>query len=233
MERLLYKLKRGFIKLRSISSRNEGPFIASILLFGFLLIYPMYGSLHPKETGIYLVGVNTPAGTAFKIGPKTLMTAAHVCLAIENTGQITVIKGKTHLKVTSVKYPPDVKADACILHTETKVPGNTFKLSTREVNYKEPITSYGYGNAKEPLTEIRSEVIDMVRNVRAPFLYGDQVYIVGDGLIIPGMSGGPVLAQDGTVVGINSMLIFNPNQNISQATNYVRGWAEKELENAL
>lgn len=137
-------------------------------------------------------------GTGFVIAPEYLMTNAHV---VAGASLVAVEVGSERLRASVVRYDPH--DDVAVLH----VPGLTrpaLKFASGPVEVGAGAVVAGYP-LNGPLTVGAARIAQRF-DLRGPDIYADatvlrEVYTLR-GTVRPGNSGGPLLAPDGTVIGV-------------------------------
>lgn len=218
-----------FCKFIVLLFNPETLILILIILLSMLLFEKKAES---KDTGVYLLQISNPEksyvrslGSSFKVGPKTLITAAHVCLALYGPLPSYAARNGLKLQIVDVSLHPEPGIDACIVRTKEHIPGHTFELANEAVSLDTTVTAIGYPNAREPASHMPSEVIFWLVDDAAP----EKVkYITTFGLIVPGMSGGPLLNPEGKVVGINAAVSFTEIRSVFQSAAYVVPWVKAQ-----
>lgn len=136
-------------------------------------------------------------GTGFLYAEDHLLTNAHVVAGVEEP---EVLLGDESVPATVVLY--DSELDLAVLQLDSE---DRATLPLREgAQAKEPVVILGYpqdGPYDAQAGRIRAE-----QRLRSPDIYGNgsvirEVYSLR-GLVRPGNSGGPIVARDGSVVGV-------------------------------
>ena len=151
-----------------------------------------------KVRGVALSCSRQIEGSSFVIGPEKVMTNAHV---VAGTDTVTVEQGRATLPATVVLYDPD--RDIAVLD----VPGLTRPALTFAAKAGRPGQSAapaGYP-LDGPFTITPGRVSSAV-TLRGPNIYSSatvsrQVYTLRSA-VRAGNSGGPLLATDGSVLGV-------------------------------
>jgi hypothetical protein len=162
-----------------------------------------------KETGVYIVSSDTtPIGTAFKVGKHKVVTAKHVCEYIGSI-ELANISNKVESKlIKSIHIYPYLGYDMCVMKTYKKLNGYEYKISNNGVSKYQYLQSLGYPHAKLPI-EIKHLHVKTQLEISKPFYFMDvslpaEYFIRTNKPIIRGMSGGPVLNDEGLVIGLNA-----------------------------
>ncbi|NNG34868.1 MarP family serine protease [Nakamurella aerolata] len=146
-------------------------------------------------------------GTGWVIAPEQVMTNAHV-VAGANTTSVS-IDGQQY-RASVVRYEPDI--DVAVLRVPgLTAPALTFDPAPRESGTSAVVAGYPLNG---PYTVVPARVSTMFE-LRGPNIYQDstvqrEVYTLR-AVVKPGNSGGPLLASDGTVIG----LIFGTAPDVS------------------
>jgi len=149
-------------------------------------------------------------GSGFIVDPKGLiLTNFHV---IEGGRKIEVTVGKK-------PYPAQVvlrdKGDDLAL-LKIDAPNLTPVVLADSKNLQVGQEVYAIGNPFGLNGTMTTGIISALRSVRGPEGNLIENAIQTDAAINPGNSGGPLLNRHGEVIGINSMIATNPNQQVEQ-----------------
>ncbi len=139
-------------------------------------------------------------GTGFFVAPDQVITNFHV-IADEPSPKIIFPDGKF---VTPRKILGNKDVDLAVLFTEAKYPDLVLPLPDR-IGFKEdePLIATGYPLGTDltgKATSLRGRFIDFRKSKQMPI-----GYIQTDISLVKGMSGGPLVDQCGSVVGINTI----------------------------
>lgn len=146
-------------------------------------------------------------GSGFVIGPGKLLTNAHV---VAGTDTVTVEVGSSSLRATVVRYDPD--RDLAVLD----VPGLTrpaLTFAAKAARSGQSAAPAGYP-LDGPFTITPGRVSSQI-TLRGPNIYSSatvnrQVYSLRSA-VRPGNSGGPLLATDGSVLGVVFGAAYQPD----------------------
>lgn len=139
-------------------------------------------------------------GTGFFVAPDQVITNFHV-IADEPSPKIIFPDGKF---VTPVKILGNKDVDLAVLFTEKQYNNLVLPLPER-ISFRpdEPLIATGYAlgtGLTGKATTLRGRFIDFRKSKEMP-----TAYIQSDISLVEGMSGGPLVDQCGSVVGINTM----------------------------
>ncbi len=170
------------------------------------------GKLHHKNNG----GWDEQAGTGIVFAPNHILTCAHV------VNGVALTKGQTfEVNETQTFQGIECRVEQCFVHQEadvavirvdqplTPAPG----LSFLPPEIAQPVFTLGYSLIPEvnntPVTMQRGEVTNESVTTR----YGNNFFLYS-AIARPGNSGGPILSNDGYIVGITSRdLVFDNGKN--------------------
>jgi S1-C subfamily serine protease len=137
-------------------------------------------------------------GTGFVAGKGLVVTNAHVVAGIQHP--YLQDRNGNH-RATIINFDPDL--DIAILHTDN-LTGKSLTLNPRTFESGTPAAVLGYPEGG-PLTARPAAVLTMLlasgRNIYGRGDSVRQVYEVQTE-VLPGNSGGPLLAEDGSVIGV-------------------------------
>ncbi|MGY5317703.1 S1C family serine protease [Neomicrococcus lactis] len=152
-------------------------------------------------------------GTAFVIGERFVMTAAHV---VEGASQISVeVGGQTFEGVT---VGLDTENDLAVVRLDSRTNEYAFKFADGDPAVGSEVAVIGYP-LNEDLSFTKGTVSGLNRSMY-PGESGPGNFIQTDTSINPGNSGGPMINRRGEVVGVVSFSRLDPNQagNVGTAT---------------
>lgn len=139
-------------------------------------------------------------GSGFFINENQVLTNFHV-IADEPSPKIVFPDGKIE---TPNKIVGDVNADLAILTIQNKYPDFVYPLPDNFLlTENEPLISAGYAlgsNIKGNVTILRGNFVDYRNSKKNPV-----GYIQTSISLVPGMSGGPLVDQCGSLRGVNTM----------------------------
>lgn len=138
------------------------------------------------------------SGSGFVVGNGLVATNAHVVAGIKNP--YVQDEGGTN-KSTVIWFDPDL--DFAVLRT-SKLAGNVLNISSATIKPGTPAAVLGYPGGGD-FNAGAAAVLDQI-NASGRNIYGTghtlrQVYEI-KGTVVPGNSGGPLIAQDGSVIGV-------------------------------
>ena len=157
-------------------------------------------------------------GTGFFIHPNILATNYHV------------VKGATNLFLLNKENPVSVstvlafdkQTDLVLLYSP--IQGKPLSFSSSPLAYGEEVTTIGYPKGES------------LQKYPGIFLGWEKIHEIWHiqihGYIIPGMSGGPVLNEQGEVVGVNRLGSFLSASRLRGAilANYLKDMLDKALD---
>lgn len=139
-------------------------------------------------------------GSGFFISENQVLTNFHV-IDSEPSPKVILPDGKI---VTPTKIIGDKNADLALLFVDGKYPDLVYSLPDKiEFSDNEPLISAGYAlgtDIKGDATIVRGNYIDYRTSKKNPV-----GYIQTNISLVPGMSGGPLVDQCGSLVGVNTM----------------------------
>lgn len=114
----------------------------------YLARYPVTPAVATPETFEVLISEGT--GTAFAVGPHTVITAGHVCYleAAEGHENIWLRTGRVAIRAKMVAWEmtPDVSGDLCVLHTDADLgPGLILADAPPQFGAKDTVIGYPLG----------------------------------------------------------------------------------------
>lgn len=149
------------------------------------------------------------AGTAFAIGPRTLITNAHV---VENDAAPTIVSRDGTTRVATVVAGADHELDVAVLATDTDLPGRMLSwASADELAEGQPVVALGYPVPDHSFTVTPATVMSFQTEGRI------RQALRLDGLVDKGNSGGPALTATGEVAGVVTGLLGSGYQWIAVA----------------
>jgi S1-C subfamily serine protease len=136
-------------------------------------------------------------GTGFLYSPNRIMTNAHVVAGVDEP---RVLVGDQEVPARVVYYNPDI--DLAVLAVDDL--GRPFLQFDREGSSGDSAAVLGYPN--DGPYDVQAARIRGEQRLRSPDIYGDgtvirEVYSIRS-LVRPGNSGGPLVSEDGDVLGV-------------------------------
>lgn len=188
--------------------------------------------INQPSTALYRIAVNDrPFCSAFKVSNNKLLTAKHCCENLRNnTGFI--FSDSDGSGIEDILMHPETTYDACIITTKYNLRGNTVKLG-EDVYAGETLYSYGHGDADYPRDMIEV-VVTNGQYISSPIYFLNismptEFLIEADGMIIKGMSGGPVLNESNEVVGINARVNTEKETSYFVPIKRIKGWINENI----
>jgi S1-C subfamily serine protease len=140
---------------------------------------------------------NGVEGTGFLYSPNRVMTNAHVVAGVDDPG---VVVGDEEVPARVVYYNPDI--DVAVLAVEGL--DRPFLRFDRNGEPRQSAAVLGYPN--DGPYNVQAARIRGEQRLRSPDIYGDgtvvrEVFSIR-GLVRPGNSGGPLVSEDGDVLGV-------------------------------
>jgi hypothetical protein len=144
-------------------------------------------------------------GTGFLLSPHLVATVDHV------VDGATLIRLKRNGKVIAngTVIGADAARDLALVRTDRRLTGYRFKLASRAPRLGEDVAALGFPLAL-PLTVTRGSVSGSDRTVAIDGL-NRRSLVQTDAAMNPGNSGGPLIADDGSVVGLADLLDTQAN----------------------
>jgi hypothetical protein len=152
------------------------------------------------RSGVVRIEVTTcqgkDIGTGFLLGPQLVATVEHV---VDGATKIAL---KQNGKVVGhgVVIGEDTARDVALVHSDTPISGYRFALSSRAPQLGEDVAAIGFPFGL-PLTVTRGSVSGLDRTIPIANLKRQKL-VQTDAPVNPGNSGGPLMTDTGTVVGL-------------------------------
>lgn len=202
---------------RGLKNFLKSTFLILLLFYIFFSIYVMadyigthyssfdqlfcyMGAREKIQSSVVRVVGGYSEGTGFFIAPDQVITNFHV-IAYEPSPKIILADGKV---VIPTKIVGDKDADLAVLFTKETFDSLVLPLPDRiYLSPDETLMSAGYPlgtDLKGNATVLKGQFIDFRKSQKDPV-----GYIQTDISLVEGMSGGPLVDQCGSVVGINTM----------------------------
>jgi len=182
-----------FFVIADYLKREYGGLEKTLCAFG----YPVNKKL--QDSVVRIVG-GYSEGSGFFVSNNQVLTNFHV-IADEPSPKIIFPDGKF---VTPVKILGNKDVDLAILFTENRYENLVMSLPDRiEFREEEPLVAGGYPLGTDltgKATVLKGRFIDFRKSKQMPI-----GYIQTDISLVKGMSGGPLVDQCGSVVGINTI----------------------------
>ncbi|MDO8498930.1 MAG: trypsin-like peptidase domain-containing protein [bacterium] len=202
-----FKSMKHFLKFALLLSASL-YLVASLFVIGDYLtkqygwwgkFFCAYGTKEKLLGSVVRVVGGYSEGSGFFISETSVLTNFHV-IADEPSPKIIFPDGSF---TTPVKILGDKNADLALLFTDKKYPEKVLTIPDKVKLYAdEPLTAAGYPLGTEltgKATTVKGNFIDF-RHSKIDPVY----YIQTNVSLVPGMSGGPLTDQCGTVVGVNT-----------------------------
>ena len=151
-------------------------------------------SLRLRVTGPSLLGPVT--GSGFAIGPRTVITNAHV---VDGGTEVDLVSWDGDA-TTSTDIEVAVRNDLGRLTTSDEVPAEPLELADRPARRGDEVTVVGFPHGGQITVEEGVEVVDLVDG--ASFDEQGEILVLDTRTVRQGSSGGPVLDERGRVVGV-------------------------------
>jgi S1-C subfamily serine protease len=135
-------------------------------------------------------------GTGFLIGPMLVATVAHV---VDGASSITLTRNGDYLTSATV-VGSDSARDLALLRTAEPISGYRFTLASRPPRIGEQVAALGFPLGL-PLTFTRGSIsgLDRTEDIEGTTRHS---LVQTDTALNPGNSGGPLMTQNGVVVGL-------------------------------
>ena len=152
------------------------------------------------RSGVVEIDVDTcdgsASGTGFLIGPRLVATVDHV---VDGATSITLKRNGGYLTGATVVGWDPVR-DLALLRTAQPINGYRFKLASRAPRIGEQVAALGFPLGL-PLTFTRGSIsgIDRTQQIEGTMR---QSLVQTDTAVNPGNSGGPLMTENGEVVGL-------------------------------
>ena len=152
------------------------------------------------RTGIVRIEVTTCAGsdigTGFLLSHRLVATVEHV---IDSSRKIT-IKQNGRVVAHGTVIGADSARDVALVHTDTAIPGHLFQLTSKAPRLGDDVAALGFPLGL-PLTVTRGSVSGTDRTIPIEGIRRRSL-VQTDAAVNPGNSGGPLITDNGTVVGL-------------------------------
>lgn len=143
-------------------------------------------------------------GTGFLLSPTLVATVDHV---VAQSAVVSLINGTQ--RTTGTVIGSDPTQDLALVRADQPLIGYQFHFATGTPNVGDPVAAIGFPIGG-PITLTHGDVSGLNRNVtvNGTTLTG---LVETDALLNPGNSGGPLMASDGSVVGLVDAQVTNAN----------------------
>ncbi|MDQ6657752.1 MAG: S1C family serine protease [Actinomycetota bacterium] len=143
-------------------------------------------------------------GTGFLLSPTLIATVDHV---ITQSAVVSLIAGNQ--RTTGTVIGSDPSHDLALVRADQPLSGYQFKFASAAPSVGDPVASIGFPIGG-PITLTHGDVsgLDREITVEGTTLTG---LVETDALLNPGNSGGPLIAADGSVVGLIDAMATNAN----------------------
>ncbi len=171
--------------------------VAVLLAFNFPVSAIEFNA-EEKYNSVFVVTSGNSLGSGFAIGVNCVITNAHV-VKNPNSIQLTTYSGKNHT-ASLVGY--DENKDIAVLSVD-----NVKFTPLKVANYKKMNTGddvYAIGAPKSMAYTLTKGVISAKERK-----IGDYTYIQTDAAINEGNSGGPLINEEGSVIGVNTLKMMD------------------------
>lgn len=135
-------------------------------------------------------------GTGFLLSPRLVATVDHVV----DGATLIKLKSGGKLAARGTVIGADPARDLALIRADAPIRGYHFRLATRAPQLGEDVSALGYPLGL-PLTVTRGSVSGSGRTIPIDGLRRRSL-VQTDAAVNPGNSGGPLIADDGTVVGL-------------------------------
>ena len=135
-------------------------------------------------------------GTGFLLSHRLVATVEHV---IDNSRKIT-IKQNGQVVAHGTVIGADSARDVALVHTDTAIPGHLFQLTGKAPRLGDDVAALGFPLGL-PLTVTRGSVSGTDRTIPIEGIRRRSL-VQTDAAVNPGNSGGPLITDNGTVVGL-------------------------------
>ncbi len=152
------------------------------------------------RSGVVEIDVNTcdgsVSGTGFLIGPQLVATADHV---VDGATSITLMRNGAYLTSATVVGSDPIR-DLALLRTAQPINGYRFRLASRAPRIGEQVAALGFPLGL-PLTFTRGSISGLGRTEPIEGTMR-QSLVQTDTAVNPGNSGGPLMTENGEVIGL-------------------------------
>jgi S1-C subfamily serine protease len=143
-------------------------------------------------------------GSGFLIAPDLVATVAHVV-----TGAVSIVIRTNGTTTTGTVVGIDTQSDLALVKTPTPLSGHVFSLDSSQPEVGTDVGAIGYPLAG-PESLAKGSISGLGRTIDVNDSSLDGL-IQTDAPVNPGNSGGPLLAVDGTVVGLVDAMAAGAN----------------------
>ncbi len=143
-------------------------------------------------------------GTGFLLSPTLIATVDHV---VADSAVVSLINGTQ--RTTGTVIGSDPSTDLALVRADQPIDGYQFHFSTGAANVGDPVAAIGFPIGG-PITLTHGDISGLDRQITVNGRTRTGL-LETDTPLNPGNSGGPLLASDGSVVGLVDALATNAN----------------------